>query len=117
MDLLLEFDHQGNLHTRLYDKRDDFDFPIVNFPHLCSNIPSSPAYGVYISQLIRYSRACSVYDDFVARSRLLTLKLLGQNFLLPRLKSSFKKFYGRHHDLIECYQSSVTAMIRDIFVT
>ena len=57
-----------------------------------------------------------LYDDFVARSRLLTLKLLGQNFLLPRLKSSFKKFYGRHHDLIECYQSSVTAMIRDIFV-
>ena len=58
LDLLLKFDHNGNLHTRLYDKRDDFDFNIVNFPHLSSNIPSSPAFGVYISQLIRYSRAC-----------------------------------------------------------
>jgi hypothetical protein len=46
-----------NYSTSLYDKRDDFDFAIVNFPFLCSNIPLSPAYGVYISQLIRYARA------------------------------------------------------------
>ena len=116
LDLLLEFDHQGNLHTRLYDKRDDFNFTIINFPHLSSNIPSSPAYGIYISQLIRYSRACSHYKDFLGRAKLLTTKLLGQQFLLPRLKSSFKKFYGRHHDLVGCYQSSVTSMMTDIFV-
>jgi hypothetical protein len=36
----------------LYDKRDDFNFPTVNFPFLCSNIPTAPAYGVYMSQLI-----------------------------------------------------------------
>ena len=116
LDLLLEFDHQGNLHTRLYDKRDDFNFTIINFPHLSSNIPSSPAYGIYISQLIRYSRACSHYKDFLGRAKLLTTKLLGQQFLLPRLKSSFKKFYGRHHDLVGRYQSSVTSMMTDIFV-
>ena len=40
----------GKLSTRLYDKRDDFDFHIVNFPFLSSNIPSSPSHGVYISQ-------------------------------------------------------------------
>jgi hypothetical protein len=49
----------------LYDKRDDFNFPIVNFPFICSNIPAAPAYGVYISQLIRYSRACGSYQDFL----------------------------------------------------
>ena len=43
------------LSTRLYDKRDDFDFHIVNFPYLSSNRPSGPSYGVYISQLIRYA--------------------------------------------------------------
>jgi hypothetical protein len=32
---------------------------IINFPNMCSNIPASPAYGVYISQLIRYARASS----------------------------------------------------------
>jgi hypothetical protein len=30
----------------------DFNFPIVNFPFVCSNIPAAPAYGVYISHLI-----------------------------------------------------------------
>ena len=40
-----------------YDKRDDFNFPIVNFPFICSNIPAEPAYGVDISQLIRYFRS------------------------------------------------------------
>ena len=112
LDLLLEFDHQGYLHTQLYDKRDDFNYTIINFPHLSSNILSSPAYGIYISQLIRYSRACSHYKDFLGRAKLLTTKLLGQQFLLPRLKSSFKKFY----DLVGRYQSSVTSMMTDIFV-
>jgi hypothetical protein len=44
--------------VQLYDKRYDFNFPIVKFPFICSNIPAVPAYGVYISQLIRYSRTC-----------------------------------------------------------
>jgi len=55
LDLHLEIDSEGRLRTKLYDKRDDFNFPIVNFPFLCSNIPAAPAYGVYISQLIRYN--------------------------------------------------------------
>jgi hypothetical protein len=37
---------------KTFDKRDNFNFPIVNFPLICSNIPVAPAYGVYISQLI-----------------------------------------------------------------
>ena len=47
----------------------------VNFPFLSSNIPQSPDYGVYVSQLIRYGRASSTYGDFLVRSRLLTRKL------------------------------------------
>jgi hypothetical protein len=58
-----------------YDKRYDFNFLIVNFPFICSNIPAAPAYGVYISQLIRYSRACGSYKDFPDRGLLLTRKL------------------------------------------
>jgi len=46
LDLYLEHDINGTLTTKLYDKRDDFNFPIVNYPFLDSNIPSSPAYGV-----------------------------------------------------------------------
>ena len=84
--LHIEIDSEGRLRTKLYDKRDDFNVPIVNFPFKCSNIPSAPAYGVYISQLIRYSRACGSYQDFLDRGLLLTRKLLNEGFLLVKLK-------------------------------
>jgi hypothetical protein len=52
LDLHLEIDSEGRLRAKHYDKRDDFNFPIVNFPFVCSNILSAPAYRVYISHLI-----------------------------------------------------------------
>ena len=64
LDLTFVIDSGGKLSTRPYNKRDDFDFHIVNFPFLSSNIPSGPSYGMYISQLIRYALCCSHYDDF-----------------------------------------------------
>ena len=42
----------GFVKTIIYDKRDDFDFDIVNFPFLDGDVPRSASYGVYISQLI-----------------------------------------------------------------
>ena len=59
LDCYLYIDN-GKLTTRLYDKLDDFNFPIVNFPFLSSNIPSAPAYGIYVSQLIRYARTVQI---------------------------------------------------------
>ena len=50
--------------TKFYDKRDDFDFEIVNFPFLEGDVPCSTSYGVYISQLIRFVRASSHVADF-----------------------------------------------------
>ena len=52
LDLHLEIDSEGRLRTKRYDKRDYFNFFIVNFPFIYNNIPAVPAYGVYISQLI-----------------------------------------------------------------
>ena len=103
------------LRTKLYNKRDYFNFPIVNFPFIYSNIPAAPAYGVYISQMIRYSRACGSYGDFLDRGLLLTRKLLNQGFLLVKLKSSLRKWYGRHHDLVDRYGISVPQMTTDMF--
>jgi hypothetical protein len=107
LDLHLEIDNRGRLSTKLYDKRDDFTFPIVNFPFLCGNIPAAPTYGVYISQLLCYSRACGVYRDFLDRARLLTDKLMRQGYVAKRLKSSLLNFYGRHHDLVDGFETTV----------
>jgi hypothetical protein len=87
----------------------------VNFPFICRNIPAAPLYGVFITQLIRYSRACDSFQDFLGRWLLLTRKLLNQGFLLVKLMSSLRKFYGRHHDLIDRYGISVSQMITDLF--
>ena len=45
--------------SKYYDKHDDFDFDIVNFPFLESDVPLRTSYGVYISQLIMLARLCS----------------------------------------------------------
>jgi hypothetical protein len=115
LDLLLEYDRNHDLYVKLYDKRDDFDFPIVNFPFMCSNIPQAPAYGVYVSQLIRYARACSMYHDFLARSQLLPSKLMRQGYSTSRLKTAFRNCYGRHNVLVCKYKTSVSDIIADIF--
>ena len=48
LDLLFMRDRSNNITTKLFDKRDAFGFHIVNFPFMSSNIPSAPAYGVYL---------------------------------------------------------------------
>ena len=57
-------------------KSNDSDFEIVNFPFLDGDVPRSPSYGVYISQLIRFARVCSNIDDFNHRTLFMTAKLL-----------------------------------------
>ena len=103
LDLLWSIGKDGQLRSSLYDKLDDFNFHITNFPFLSSNIPSSPAYGVFISQLIRYARACSSYESFILRLTRLSSNLLGNGYVRERSKLSLKKFYGRYGDLIKLY--------------
>ena len=114
LDLLLSIGRDGQLRTSLYDKRDDFNFHITNFPFLSSNIPSSPAYGVFISQLIRYAGVCSSYEYFILRAMRLSNKLHGQGYVKERLKSSLRKFYGRYGDLTEQYEVPLSRMFHDI---
>ena len=114
LDLLLSIGRDGQLHTSVNDKRDDFNFHITNFPFLSTNIPTSPAYGVFISQLIRYARACSSYGCFILRATRLSNKLLEQGYFKERLKSSLRKFYCRYGDLINQYEVSLSQMFYDI---
>ena len=71
LDLHLSISN-GFVSSKIYDKRDDFDFDIVNFPFLDGDVPRRPSYGVYISQLIRFARVCSHVDGFNTRNKCLT---------------------------------------------
>jgi len=83
---------RGSGKNETLRQRDDFNFSIVNFPFICINIPAAPAYGLYIFQLIRYSRTFGFYNDLLDIVLLLTRKLQNQGFLLAKFKSSLRKF-------------------------
>ena len=91
----------------IYDKRDDFAFRIVNFPHMDSNIPANPAYGVYISQLMRYARICTSKVDFINRLRGLSLRLRQQGFETNLLQKSFNKFFNRYGLIVVRYSAAL----------
>ena len=76
------------------------------------SIFSAPAYGVYGSQLVRYARCCSSYSDFLIRHALVQ-RLLSQGYKVNRLSNTFKKFYGRHTDLVGQYKKNVCQMFAD----
>ena len=70
----------GFVKTKIYDKRDDFDFDIVNFPFLDGDVPCLTSYGVYISQLIGFARVASHVVDFNTHNNVLTAKLLREGY-------------------------------------
>jgi hypothetical protein len=93
LDIDLDIESEVWLRTKLYDKGDVFKFPIINFPFISNNL-AALIYRVYISQLIRYSRACGSYRDYLDRGYLLTRNLMNHCFLVINLKSSLLKFNG-----------------------
>ena len=91
MDLDLSIPN-GIISSKIYDKRDDFNFEIVNFPFLDGDVPRSPSYGVDISQSIRFARVCSNVDGFNNRNLFLTAKLLKQSYRCHQIRKAFSKF-------------------------
>ena len=88
--------HFGFVFAKIYNKRDDFDFDIVNFPFLDGDVLRRASYGEYISQLIRFARVCNHVADFNARNKCLTAKLLQQGNRYRKLRKTFSKFDRRH---------------------
>ena len=101
----------GIVSSKIYDKRDDFNFEIVNFPFPDGDVPRSPSYGVYISQLIRFARVCSNVDDFNNRNLFLTAKLLKHDYRYHRIRKALSKFYHRHPELIVKYKIGLKTLM------
>ena len=99
----------GFVFSKIYDKRDDFDFDIVIFPFLDGDVRAS--YGVYISQLIRFARVCNHVTDFNARNKCLTAKLLQQGYRYHKHRTTFSKFYRRHYELISGYNVGLKTLL------
>ena len=83
----------GIVFSKIYDKLDVFNFEIVIFQFFDGDVPRSPSYGVYISQLNRFARVCSNVDDFNNSNLFLTAKLLKQCYSYHKIRKAFSKFY------------------------
>ena len=102
----------GMVSTKIYDKRDDFDFDIVNFPFHDGDVPRRTSYGVYISHLISFARPSSSVSDFNCRNKALTAKLHRQGYRYHKLRKTFSKFYRRHSGLVEKYNVSLRKLLQ-----
>ena len=109
LDLHLSISN-GFVSPKIYDKRDDFDFDIVNFPFLDGDVPRRPSYGVYISQLIKFARVCCHVDDFNTCNKCLTAKLFKQGYRYHKLRKAFSKFYRRHYELISKFNVGLKSL-------
>ena len=89
----------GFVKTKIYDKRDDLDFDLSNFPFQDGDVPRSTSCGIYISQLIRFARVASHDDDFNTRNKVLTAKLLRKGYGYHQIRKTFSNFYRRHFDI------------------
>ena len=90
----------SDIHTSVYDKRDDFGFPIVNFPWLSGDVPRLPSYGIYISQLVRFARCCTSVLGFHSKNLQITSKLLTQGYRYHKLRKTFGKFFRSYSELL-----------------
>ena len=94
--------------TKMFDKRDDFDFEIVDFPFLGGDVPRSTSYA----QLIRFARVSSHVAEFNAGNKLFTQKLLKQGYRYHQLRKSFSKFHRRYYDFISKFQIGLKSLLR-----
>ena len=88
--------YRGKYNFKSYDKRNDFPFNIINFPHLISNIPKSPAYGVFTSQLVRLCRINSNSNYFKRDINILVAKFCKLGFSSKVLLSKYFQFANRY---------------------
>ena len=90
----------SDIHTRVYVKRDDFGFPIVNFPWLSGDVSRLPSYGIYISQLVRFARCCTSVFDFYSKNLQITSKLLTLVIDITSCEKTFWKFFRSYSELL-----------------
>ena len=83
-----------------FAKRDDFGFPIVNFPWLSGYVPMLPSYGIYISLLVRFARCCTCVLDFHSKNLQITSKLLTQGYRYHKLRKAFGIFFRSYSQLL-----------------
>ena len=103
----------SDVHTSVYDRRDDFGIPIVNILWLNGYVPRLQPYGVYISQLVRFERCCTSVLDFYSKNLQIISKLLTQGYISHQLLKHFESSSGH---TLGFYQNLVKYRFKNMFL-
>ena len=88
--------YRGKYFYKSYDKRNDFGFEIINYPDIRGNAPKKPAYGVFISQLVRFCSINKSVHHFKRDVKILVQKLLLKGFSSAGLYAKFRQYCQRN---------------------
>ena len=113
LDLYIYIEN-GEFHTRLIDKRDNFGFDIVRMPLYCSNVPSKMFYGSIGAEFLRISRATSKIEDLTHNCKQLLSRMLKQNGEMRKIKFSLIKTIQRHQEVFIKYNKSIEELMQAI---
>ena len=98
LDLTISI-YRGKFLVKLYDKRNDYNFDVINYPFLDGNIPKGQSYGIFISQLVRLARINSSFNSFIVDCKNLVRKLEGQSFNIAALRKRFEIFVDKYFNI------------------
>ena len=107
----------GQFNYRSYDKRREFNFDVVNYPDINGNVPIKPSYGIFTSQLTRFSLINKTSKYFFKDIKLLVTKLRHKNFNMNILKNKYLEFAKHKINIWSKFGDDITAnnFTRDIF--
>ena len=88
--------YRGKYHCSSYDKRNDFGFKVVNYPNLNGNIRKAQSYGIFVSQLVRFTTINDNLKSFLADATNMVKKLVNQGFKRDILKKKYTAFTHRY---------------------
>ena len=98
LDLTISI-YRRKFFVKLYDKRNDYDFDVINYPFLDGNIPKGQSYGIFISQLVHLARINSSFNSFILDCKNLVRKLARQSFNIAALRKRFEIFVDKYFNI------------------
>ena len=108
LDLHLSIIAHGFVSSKIYDKRDDFDFDIVNFPF------RKATFLAMLLMAYTFRNLLDLLESVImSRNKCLTAKLLQLGYRYHKLQKTFSKFYRRHFDLISKFNVGLKTLLRE----
>ena len=101
-------------NSRLYDKRNTFNFSVVRMPYKCSNMPYKMFYSTISAEVLRICRATSSYLFFMESVHKLILRMRKQGADTIGINKTLTKMMHRHWEQFEKFSLPLNKIALDI---